>query len=192
LAADSPSFLIEGAFILAGLGLWLLSAPRRKTRPVARLGGLTGKRNQFCRGWLITDDVGADWRPPHRFNLTGDRSIPFTTYAKFVVDTATSLGQGWGKGFSKSQAQTHIAHALEMLFELQRPVTLLGAFELLSDRAVLEEEMENLEGLLETPRRAAVYAHFVNRFPRQETRGEALMGFQRREAERQLLRDGGT
>jgi len=219
------AFLIAGAFILAGLALWLLFARRGKTRTVARLGGLTWKRNQFCRGWLITgdtgsgktssginqlahqvfqneptwgglcidekgvywetltamakhygrepglihlrirtDDVGGDWRPPHRFNLTGDRSIPFTTYAKFVVDTATSLGQGGDKGFFKSQAQTHIAHALEMLFELQRPVTLLGAFELLSDRGVLEEEMENLEGLLETPRRAAVYAHFVNRF----------------------------
>ena len=96
--------------------------------------------------------------------LTGDRSIPFTTYAKFIVDTATSLGQGGDKGFFKSQAQTHIAHALEMLYELKRPVTLLGAFELLSDRELLEEEMENLESLLETPRRAAVYAHFANRF----------------------------
>ncbi len=96
--------------------------------------------------------------------LTGDRSIPFTTYAKFIVDTATSLGQGGDKGFFKSQAQTHIAHALEMLYELKRPVTLLGAFELLSDRELLEEEMENLESLLETPRREAVYAHFANRF----------------------------
>ena len=51
-----------------------------------------------------------------------------------------------------------------MLFELNRAVTLLGAFELLSDRELLEEEMENLEALLETPRREAVYAHFANRF----------------------------
>ena len=29
---------------------------------------------------------------------------------------------------------------------------------------LLEEEMENLENLLETPRRAAVYAHFLDRF----------------------------
>jgi len=34
----------------------------------------------------------------------------------------------------------------------------------LSDRDLLEEEMENLEGLLETPRRTAVYAHFAHRF----------------------------
>ncbi len=151
-----------------------------RKRHVAQLGGLTWKRNQFCRGWLITgdtgsgktssginqlahqvfqnedkwgglcidekgvywetlsamarhyerendlihlqirtDDKGEQWQPPHRFNLTGDRSIPFTTYAKFVVDTATSLGQGGDKGFFKSQAQTHIAHALELLAELR-------------------------------------------------------------------------
>src|SRR5207244_11036084 len=63
----------------------------------------------------------------------------------------------------KRQAQAHIAHALEMLFEMSRPVTLLGAFEILSDRDLLEEEMENLDRLLETPRRTAIHAHFANR-----------------------------
>lgn len=202
----------------------LLLKPQRKQH-VTKLGGLVWRRNQFCRGWLITGDTGSgktssginqlahqvfqnepnwgglcvdekgvywetlsamaqhygrecdlvrlqigggdadnQWTPPNRYNLTGDRSIPFSTYAKFIVDTATSLGQGGDKGFFKSQAQTHIAHALETLFELNRPVTLLGAYEFLSNREVMEEEMENLENLLETPRRAAVYAHFANRF----------------------------
>ena len=111
-----------------------------------------------------TNDSGAEGKRAHRYNLTGDRTIPFTTFAKFIVDTATSLGQGGDKGFFKSQAQTHIAHALEMLCEMKRPVTLLGVFELLSDRDLLEEELENLECLFETPRRAAVYNHFANRF----------------------------
>ena len=136
------------------IAIWLLIPTKPKPK-VARLGRLTWKRNQFCRGWLITGDTGsgktssgvnqlahqvfqneptwgglcidekgvywetlaamarhygrehdlihlqirstdtdAQWRPIHRYNLTGDRSIPFTTYAKFVVDTATSLGQG--------------------------------------------------------------------------------------------------
>lgn len=225
LALRYPQYyLVAGGILLTLIAVWLLLASPRKSH-VAKLGGLRWKRNQFCRGWLITGDTGsgktssginqlahqvfqneptwgglcidekgvywetlsamarhygrehdlihlqiraddtdANWMPPNRYNLTGDRSIPFTTYAKFIVDTATSLGQGGDKGFFKSQAQTHIAHALEMLFELNRPVTLIGAFELLSDRELLAEEMENLEGLLETPRRAAVYAHFGNRF----------------------------
>lgn len=123
-----------------------------------------GRERDLIQLQIRPGDGDANWTPPNRFNLTGDRSIPFTTYAKFIVDTATSLGQGGDKGFFKSQAQTHIAHALELLYELSRPVTLRGAFELLSDRDLLEEEMENLESLLETPRREAVYAHFANRF----------------------------
>ena len=225
LALRHPQYVLAaGGILLAFIAAWLLLKSPRKNH-VAKLGGLRWKRNQFCRGWLITGDTGSgktssginqlvhqvfqneptwgglcidekgvywetlsamakhygregdlihlqirandtdtQWTPPNRYNLTGDRSIPFTTYAKFIVDTATSLGQGGDKGFFKSQAQTHIAHALEMLFELNRPVTLTDTFDLLSDRELLEEEMENLENLLETPRRAAVYGHFANRF----------------------------
>ncbi len=225
LAANQRVLLVAGAAFLAVVALWLLFVPRGRSRIVARLGSLVWKRNQFCRGWLITGDTGSGktssginqiahqvfqnepcwgglcidekgvywetlaamarhygresdlihlqireddadphWNPAHRYNLTGDRTIPFTTYAKFVVDTATSLGQGGDKGFFKSQAQTHIAHALELLYEMKRPVTLLGAFELLSNRDQLEETTEDLADLLETPRRAAVRAHFLNRF----------------------------
>lgn len=225
LGTHQELLLIAAAAVLVTVALWLLFVPRRKVHVAARLGGLVWKRNQFCRGWLITGDTGsgktssginqlahqvfqnepswgglcidekgvywetlaamaahyqreqdlihlqirsddtdARWSPPHRYNLTGDRSIPFTTYAKFVVDTATSLGQGGDKGFFKSQAQTHIAHALELLYEMKRPVTLLDAFELLSNRDLLEETTEDLADLLETPRRAVVRAHFLNRF----------------------------
>ena len=226
-------FALGYAVLLLIIAVRLLLARKRH---VARLGGLTWKRNQFCRGWLITgdtgsgkttsginqlahqvfqnedkwgglcidekgvywetlsamarhygreqdlihlqirtDDKGEQCQPPHRFNLTGDRSIPYTTYAKFVVDTATSLGQGGDKGFFKSQAQTHIAHALEMLAELSQPVTLLRAFELLSNKGKLDEELENLADLdLQTPRRRVLHDHFINRFLNQP--GEQLGG----------------
>jgi hypothetical protein len=213
--------LADAIFLMIAATLILLS---RKRRYVAQLGGLTWRRNQFCRGWLITGDtgsgktssginqlahqvfrneakwgglcidekgvywetlsamareyqretdlihlqIGADGRSDeslHRFNLTGDRRIPFTTYAKFVVDTATSLGQSGDKGFFKNQAQTHIAHALELLAELQRPVTLAGALEVLSSKPKLDEELEFLRKLpLQTPRRYALNYHFKNRF----------------------------
>jgi len=198
---------------------------RMTTSHVAQLGGLIWKRNQFCRGWLITGDTGSgktssginqlahqvfqnepkwgglcidekgvywetlaamakyygrehdlihlqigdsskneNWQPPHRFNLTGDRSIPFMAYARFVIDTATSLGQGGDKGFFKSQAQIHITHALELLYELRRPITLAGVSKLLTEPHILKGEVENLGNLVETPRRAAVIEHFLNRF----------------------------
>jgi hypothetical protein len=213
------------AGLAAALGLFSLLTRELKSGFVASLKGLRWKRNQFCRGWLITGDTGsgktssginqlahqvfqneprwgglcidekgvywetlkamaafykrshhlihiqirpddapADWTPTHRFNLTGNRDIPFTTYAKFVVDTATSLGQGGDKGFFKSQAQTHIAHALELLFESRQPVTLSGAYELLSDHDKLQQEIQSLGELHPSPRRLAIVEHFTNRF----------------------------
>src|SRR5208282_4919511 len=113
-----------------------------------------GRAQHLIHLQIRTNNADLKWKPPHRFNLTGDRSIPFSTYAKFVVDTATSLGQGGDKGFFKSQAQTHIAHALELLCELSQPVTLTGAFTLLSNKTKLDEELANLADLdLQTPRR---------------------------------------
>src|SRR5438128_2468925 len=224
---DDLEGLILGVLLIV-VALALLFFARPKRRIVVRLKGVTWRRNQFCRGWLITgdtgsgkttsginqlahqvfkneptwgglcidekgvywetlsamarhhgrqhalihlqirtDDAGSHWTPPHRFNLAGDRSIPSTTYAKFVVDTATSLGQGGDKGFFKSQAQTHIAVALELLFELSRPVTLQGAAELLSNEATLKQAQEDLAEPHESPRRLAIREHFANRFLKQ-------------------------
>lgn len=227
------TFALADAVFMLGITLWLLLSHKRH---VAQLGGLTWKRNQFCRGWLITGDTGSgkttsginqlahqvfqnepkwgglcidekgvywetlsamarhygreddlihlqirtddkdkEWQPPHRFNLTGDRSIPFTTYAKFIVDTATSLGQSGDKGFFKSQAQTHIAHALELLAVLGLLVTFSGALDLLVNKGRLDEELENLKMLdLQTPRRRVLHDHFMHRFLEQP--GEQLGG----------------
>jgi hypothetical protein len=217
------SWIIATAFL--AVGFFALIVPEKPFQAVATLRGLRWKRNQFCRGWLITGDTGsgktssginqlahqvfqnephwgglcidekgvywetlkamathyhraadlihvqirpenarADWSPAHRFNLTGNRAIPFSSYAKFVVDTATSLGQSGDKGFFKSQAQTHIAHALELLAELNRPVTLTGAFDLLSNRDYLGYAVGALENLFPTPRRDALVEHFNIRF----------------------------
>jgi len=213
-ALPKPVWAIMASYgiLLLFLAFRHLFASHKPKKYVAKLGNLTWRRNQFCRGWLITGDTGSGktssginqlahqvfqneknwgglcvdekgvywetlsamahhygraenlihlqirtddsdlkWKPPHRFNLTGDRSIPFSTYAKFVVDTATSLGQGGDKGFFKSQAQTHIAHALELLFELHQPVTLTGAFALLSNKILLMEELRNLNDLFDAP-----------------------------------------
>jgi hypothetical protein len=178
------------------LVLWLLSATalvshlrnRPDRRIVVRLGGFKWRREDFCRGWLITGDTGsgktrsgitpllfqvfqneptwgglciddkgiywetlaemsrhfgreddlillqvrpddapATWTPRHTYNLTSDRTIPYNTFAKAVVDTASSLGQADDKSFFKNQAQIHIAAALETLREIGADVTLENA-----------------------------------------------------------------
>jgi hypothetical protein len=60
LALRHPQYLLAaGGILLALIAAWLLFVPRNPKACVARLGGLKWKRNQFCRGWLITGDTGS-------------------------------------------------------------------------------------------------------------------------------------
>jgi hypothetical protein len=63
----------------------------------------------------------SSWVPPLRLNLLADASIPWSTYAKLVVDTATAAGQRGGQAFFKETARdviTHAMHALELADQL--------------------------------------------------------------------------
>ena len=110
------------------------------------------------------DSPTAEWKPTHTFNLTYDRGVPFGTYAKFVVDTASSLGQQGDKGFFKSQAQTHISAALEMLYEIGADVTLENVYHLLLNKEDMEEALEDLTLAEPTERRRLIEEHFRSRF----------------------------
>ena len=110
------------------------------------------------------DGAPSDWSPKHRYNLTEDREIPASTFAKFVVDTATSLGQQGDKGFFKNQAQTHIAKALDVLYEIRADVTLENAYSLLLNGADLTAALDDLASGYQTERRVVLSEHFKNRF----------------------------
>jgi type IV secretory pathway TraG/TraD family ATPase VirD4 len=110
------------------------------------------------------DQSAAVWSPRHTYNLTSDRSIPYNTFAKAVVDTASSLGQAGDKGFFKNQAQIHIAAALETLREIGADVTLENAYHLLLDQGDLDEAMTDLASSHQTARRRELSEHFSNRF----------------------------
>ncbi len=72
-----------------------------------------GREDDLILLQVRPEGAGADWQPRHTYNLTSDVTIPYNTFAKAVVDTASSLGQSGDKGFFRNQAQTHIAAALE-------------------------------------------------------------------------------
>ena len=86
-----------------------------------------GREDDLILLQVRPDDASSAWQPRHTYNLTADRSIPYNTFAKAVVDTASSLGQSGNKGFFRNQAQTHIAAALEVLREIGADVTLENA-----------------------------------------------------------------
>lgn len=64
------------------------------------------------------------WTPPLRLNILGDASVPWSTYAKIVVDTATASGQRGGQAFFKETARDVITHAMHALELAELDVTL--------------------------------------------------------------------
>jgi len=64
------------------------------------------------------------WTPPLQLNLLGDPSVPWSTYAKMIVDTATAAGQKGGQSFFKETARDIITHAMHALELAELPVTL--------------------------------------------------------------------
>lgn len=124
------------------------------------------RQNDLILLQVRPEDTAADWKPAHAYNLLADRKIPFSTYAKFIVDTATSLGQQGDKGFFKSQAQTHIALALEALYLGGWPVTLDNAHEVLLDDSSLDAVLWQLSGdpLTRPERHDTLINHFLHRY----------------------------
>ena len=123
-----------------------------------------GREDDLILLQVRPDDASSAWQPRHTYNLTADRSIPYNTFAKAVVDTASSLGQSGDKGFFRNQAQTHIAAALETLREIGADVTLENAYHLLLDQSDMDEAMTDLGSGQQTPRRRELVQHFTNRF----------------------------
>ena len=80
----------------------------------------------------------------HRYNLLSDRSLPWTTHAKAIVDTAASLTEGRQDAFFRPMAQIALSHALELLDCIEQPVTITRAYHLLTSRHHLEESIDQL------------------------------------------------
>ena len=66
----------------------------------------------------------AKWTPALQLNILGDASVPWSTYAKMIVDTATAAGQRGGQAFFKESARDVITHAMQALELAELPVTL--------------------------------------------------------------------
>ncbi len=55
------------------------------------------------------------WSAPLKMNVLSDRSVPWGTYAKIIVDTASAAGQRGGQTFFKESARDVITHAMQAL-----------------------------------------------------------------------------
>ena len=110
------------------------------------------------------DDAPHDWKPKHTFNLLSDPTIPPSTFAKFVVDTVTSLGQRSDQSFFKNQAQTHIGLALELLSRMEMEVSLQNIRNFLLEDKVMDAVLNELKTDFPTARDLQLQEHFEHRY----------------------------
>jgi type IV secretory pathway TraG/TraD family ATPase VirD4 len=99
-----------------------------------------------------THIASSHWTPPLRLNVLADSSIPWTTYAKMIVDTATAAGQRGGQTFFKETARDVITHAMHALEAADLSVTLANVHDAI---CISAETAKLLARLAEHPSPAA-------------------------------------
>ena len=125
------------------------------------------RENDLILVQIKPDDPPDDWKPTHTFNLISDPSIPYSTYAKFIVDTVSSLGQRSEQSFFKSQAQTHLALGMEMLARTGMDVTLENVHSFLLEEDTMNRLINELETDYPTGRAQKLIEHFRDRYAKQ-------------------------
>src|SRR5258708_35321932 len=109
--------------------------------------------------------VSEDWTSPPRFNLLSDETIPWSTYATVIVDTASSLTAGTeDKGFFKTQAHANIGRGIQFFRLLGLVPTMHYLLEMLQYQPVLRAMLQQLEPLKNAgnPDARECYDHFLN------------------------------
>jgi hypothetical protein len=122
------------------------------------------RQNDLILLQVKPDNAPHGWKPQHAFNLLSDPSIPPSTYAKFIVDTATSLGQHTDQSFFKNQAQTHIGLALELLSRMEMEVSLQNVRNFLLEDNTMETILKELKTDFPTTRDIQLTDHFEHRY----------------------------
>jgi hypothetical protein len=98
--------------------------------------------------------------PAQRYNLVSDRSIPWTTHAKAIVDLASSMTEGVQHAFFKPMAQLALANAFELLDEARRPVSIARAYELITNRETAADLVRLFNRGSPTPRQKHLVEFF--------------------------------
>lgn len=83
--------------------------------------------------------AAAGWSPPLRLNLLADPLVPWATYAKILVDTATAAGQRGGHAFFKETARDIITHSMQALDIAGLAVTLDNIYDVICVSARTKE-----------------------------------------------------
>lgn len=110
---------------LPDTGIMAVDSKGALWKPLATMARALGQEESLRLVRVRPTHIPPDkWTPPLRLNLLGDPDVPWSTYAKIVVDTATAAGQKGGQSFFKETARDCICHAMQALEAAELPVTL--------------------------------------------------------------------
>jgi len=127
------------------VGILALDTKGDLSEPVQAIARSLGREDDLRQLEVRPDDAPDDWKPPYTMNFLADRSIPYSTYAKILVDVATAAGQKGGQVFFKNAAQVAIQNALATLEVLDLPVAIDNCFSLICDMEELQKRVKELE-----------------------------------------------
>jgi TraM recognition site of TraD and TraG len=137
---------------------------------LVRMAGKYSRANDLLLLQTRPDHAEEDWVPPARFNLLSNPTIPWSTYATVIVDTAAALASGTeDKGFFKTQAHANIGRGIQLFRLLNLVPTMHHLLEVLQYQPVLKSLLQHLESLKNqgNPDARECYDHFLNAYLRQ-------------------------
>jgi hypothetical protein len=137
---------------------------------LARMAKRYGREQDLLLLQTRPDHAPEDWVPPARFNLLSNPTIPWSTYATVIVETASSLAAGAeDKGFFRTQAHANIGRGIQFFRLLGLVPTMHHLLEMLQFQPVLRAMLQQLEPLKNegNPDARECYDHFLNGFLRQ-------------------------
>jgi hypothetical protein len=130
------------------VGILALDTKGDLSEPLARIADAVDCRPQLVQLEVRPDNAPSDWKPAVTMNFLADTSIPYSTYAKILVDVATAAGQKGGQAFFKVSSQTAIQNAFMALAALGQPVTVPNCLQIIANISQLQATGKALEELV--------------------------------------------
>ena len=151
------------------VGILALDTKGDLSEPLNAIAVELGREPDIRQLEVRPDDAPPGWQPRYTMNILADRSIPFSTYAKILVDVATAAGQKGGQAFFKNAAQVAIQNALDTLNALDLPVTIDNCYYLVTDMAEMEKRVAELVEIAKPEHQHLLdyYREFVKQPPEQ-------------------------
>jgi TraM recognition site of TraD and TraG len=137
---------------------------------LVRMARKYGRQDDLLLLRTRPDHAEDNWVPSARFNLLSNMTIPWSTYATVIVDTAAALASGAeDKGFFKTQAHANIGRGIQLFRLLNMVPTMHHLLEVLQSQPLLKSLLPHLEALKNqgNPDARECHDHFLNAYLRQ-------------------------